>query len=344
MNIERHDFGKVNHLALRYLIIFFLLVSSGTSVHAAYCSLRDPVAAIRTLYPEADRHYSIVRTITHEMRDQLGERLPFTLHFNELGRHTLYVAQHEAPLGFVHARSELSDWGIVEIAWALTTNLEVDSFYFQRCRSPACNDALQRKLSSELQGKSLDEVLALITPEGDSLTPVMTARYQRDHRLVLAIIRSAIKTLAVTESAWNADIKELRRRELAMQGLGGNALPELRPISDSELEAIHVPDADIPEYDFIMPSSVQVFGVILDGEEVARLVEARWQLGERSGDFSWLFSKTGEVLTLETYDPMPDTHTASAFEQLLGRDLGVLENCASAAEITGGILYLNAYR
>lgn len=333
------------YCSTRCLATLIILLALGPSTHAAYCSLRDPLAAIHTLYPDADQHRSIVRTISSDTRNQIAERLPFTLHFNELGRHTLYVAQQQnLPIGLVHARSELSDWGLIEIAWAITTHLKIDNFYFQRCRHSACNNDLQLKLLNELKGKSLDDMLLLITPNGDALTSEMALKYQQHQSLVLSIIRSALKTIAATEYAWHEDIMQLRRTSVAVQWLGNKQLSVLLPVESNELENIQISIDTAPAYIFVEQSSIQAFRVMVDGAETARLVDATWQLGEYSGDFSWLFSHTGKVLAIKNHNPMPDQDTAMAFNRLLGQEMVLTENCAGAAEMAGSTLYLNAYK
>ena len=107
----------------------------------AYCSLRDPVSAIQYLYPAATNHQSIVKVVGKEARASLSDVLPFTLHFNELGKHTLYVALNDRkPSGLIHARTELTDRGLIEIAWALDLDLSIKNFYIQRCRLAECKD------------------------------------------------------------------------------------------------------------------------------------------------------------------------------------------------------------
>ena len=325
--------------------VFIALMAVWPSAQAAYCSLRDPIMAIRTLYPEADQHRSIVKTIGRDTRDHISKRLPFTLHFNELGRHTLYVAQQQdLPLGFVHARSEASEWGLIEIAWAISPHLKIEGFYFQRCRSPACNDDLRKQVSGEIVGKSLDEILSLITPDGNDLIPAIASKYQKNNALVLSIIRSALKTIAATEYGWHEDVTQLRRRSMAMRWLDNKKVPELLPVIKSdELEIVQMPASVAPAYAFVEQSSIQAFRVMVDGVEVARLVDATWRLGEQSGDFSWLFSKTGEILGIESYHPMPDRDAELAFNQMVGQDVVAAEQCSDATEITGNTLFLNAY-
>lgn len=345
MKLRQSYLKSSRYFCSRYAALFVVLMAVWPSVDAAYCSLRDPVNAIRTLYPEADKNRSIVRTIGRDTRKRIRERLPFTLHFNELGRHTLYVAQRQdLPLGFVHARSELSEWGLVEIAWAINANLEIAGFYFQRCRSADCNEALREKLSLDLLGKSTREILMMLTPNGEALVPAMVAQYPKNNGLVLSIIRSALKTIVATEYGWADDITELRRNMMVMQWLKSNDLPELVSVTNSELEAIKIPADIAPEYAFIERSSIRAFRVMVDGNEVARLVDAQWRVDGQSGKFGWLFSPQGEVLAIKTYDPMPDKYTAVAFNKLLGQDMELVASCASMAEMAGSALYLNAYK
>ena len=74
----------------------------------AFCALRDPDREIRLLSPEYERHISLVRTITRASRAKLLDEVPFPIHFDELGQHTLYVvlSNKREVLGYVHVRSE----------------------------------------------------------------------------------------------------------------------------------------------------------------------------------------------------------------------------------------------
>ena len=66
-------------------------------------------------------------------------KIPFPLMQGELGQHTLYVPVEDgSPLGYIQIRSELTEWGLAEIVWALNIRREVVDFRFQRCRGRAC--------------------------------------------------------------------------------------------------------------------------------------------------------------------------------------------------------------
>lgn len=329
---------------MRFLLA--LLISLGSSaINAAFCSLRDPVFAIKTLFPESNQHRSIVQTVTRDMRDEIGERLPFTLHFNELGRHTLFVAQlGDRPLGFVHARTEPSDWGLIEIAWAIQPDLTVKDFQFQRCRDPACNETLRHSLLGDLTDKNLDEIREYLSGDGKALASVMADRYQANSNLVLAIIRSSLKTIATTEMAWSEDVKHIRRVATAIEILDLRSVPTLVPVTQEDRESLTLPNNLEPDYSFVDSSSISAYRIVEKGKEIARLVEATWNHDHQQGEFMWLFSETGQVLGIERFTLSHDIPTTEAFSQLIGKNVASSLECTNGVELAGNTLYLNAYK
>ncbi len=193
-----------------------LFVSSNPS-WAAFCSLRDPILAIQHLYPNYNRYRSIVRPIDREVRNRVSQRLPFTLHYNEIGKHTLYlISENDSALGFVQARSELSDWGLIEIAWAITPELTIKGLDFQRCRSPQCNDDVKSQIQSAIGGMSFQDLVQLINADGSDLTDNAKSLFPQNRRLHLTIVRSALKTLAVTELAWGDIVSTIQFKPSAL--------------------------------------------------------------------------------------------------------------------------------
>lgn len=186
-----------------FTLSIFLFMSVADPVSAAFCSLRDPVLAIQSLYPNVTQHRSIVRPIDQEIRSQVAKRLPFTIHHNEIGKHTLYqVMEGDMLVGFVQARSELSEWGMVEIAWAISPDMKIVGLTFQRCRSSDCNETLKNKVQTTFQGRSFQELLGLMSADGESLSAEANAIFASDSAMALLMLSSALKTLAITELAW----------------------------------------------------------------------------------------------------------------------------------------------
>ena len=184
----------------------------GMSVGSApFCALRDPSHQIYSMYSEATNYRSVVKEVNAQTRNLLSADLPFSLHDNELGEHTLYVPMAgKTPLGIVHVRSEISEWGLVEIAWALTPNLKITDFRLQRCRGASCNAVLEKGLLQQLKGKGQDELAELLAGDLYRISEDLPSLNEAEHRLVNTIVQSAIKTIAVTGYEWPETVSELQ--------------------------------------------------------------------------------------------------------------------------------------
>jgi hypothetical protein len=187
-----------------------LLTAVASPVGAqAFCALRDPAEQIYAVYPAATSYRSVVRTVDTQTRNAVSSMLPFTVHSRELGQHTLYVAQGgRQSLGLVHVRSESSDWGIIEIAWAIDLDLHLRDFRFQRCRGSGCASVDTEQMRSLLRGKDLAALRAMLTADGEALRTPAGVETEPGRRLATTVVRSALKTLAVTQLVWSADLTQ----------------------------------------------------------------------------------------------------------------------------------------
>lgn len=329
--------------AKQCFVVALLLTFCVPAVQAAYCSLRDPVAAIRQLYPDSNQYRSLVQVVSADARDEISERLPFTLHFNEIGQHTLFLAlDNKRAVGFVHARSELSEWGIIELAWAINLDLSIEGVSFQRCRSPRCTEQFAATLSSDLQGKSFAEIRGLLNDNGNQLEPALVRRYQHDAPLALSVVRSALKTLAVTEISWAEDVASIRRDAMARANLAAETGLEIRKLAGFLPAAAAGPKTATRS--MINPESVQVHLVLKNSREVGRLVEAHWRQGGIGGDVLWLFSPQGTVIDIQSARKWQNTEVAAAFRGVIGQQFSEDRHCSSATEIVGKELFSAGFR
>jgi hypothetical protein len=171
----------------------------------AFCALRDPVIQIYELFPEADAYRTLVRTIGEDTRHRVVDALPFGLHFNELGFHTVYqVIVDSRPIGLVHARSEVGAWGLIEVVWAFDADLRIRGFRFQRLRGTVSREELERELAPVLRGldqRALEglaarrEDLRVSTPEATEILDLL--------------VRSALKAIAVTRAGWGPEVSAM---------------------------------------------------------------------------------------------------------------------------------------
>ncbi|MBB1273077.1 hypothetical protein [Psychromonas sp. SR45-3] len=186
------------------------LVLMNSSAYAAFCSLRDPVSAMQILYKDGYQYRSIVTTVTEQDRLAVKEKLPFTIHQSEVSKHTLYVLYKEGQhAGFLQARSEWAKWGLVEIAWGINLDRSLKGFYFQRCRSSECNDIVVASINKQLQNKSFNELKSLLSADGETLSEIGKKTFKKSPTLALLVLRSGLKTLAITDISWARDIKKI---------------------------------------------------------------------------------------------------------------------------------------
>jgi len=199
------------------LVIILSLLSSFEVTSKAFCALRDPVAQIYHLYPQADNYRSIVRTIDEQTRHRVLDQLPnHQLHTDELGRHTLYVALKQGkPLGIVHVRSEQSRWGLIEIAWALDLDLNVLDFNFQRSRALGNDIVLNKPFKSLLIGKDFKHLNQYLNPQGEIINQTFNDVAQNAKELSKVVLINGLKTLLVTKIAWAGQIKTLKAQRNA---------------------------------------------------------------------------------------------------------------------------------
>lgn len=201
--------NKISVLVL--LIVMGILTTS--HAQAAFCSLRDPVSAIQMLYDDGYQYRSLVTTVTEEDRLSVKAKLPFTLHQSEVGKHTLYVLyKDEKHDGFLQARSEWAKWGLVEIAWAINADRSLKGFYFQRCRSPQCNDNVVQSINEQIRNKTFEQLKRLLSDDGEKLSSEGSKAFSIAPSIALLTLRSALKTLAITDISWERDLLKISNK------------------------------------------------------------------------------------------------------------------------------------
>ncbi len=303
----------------------------------AYCALRDPVHQVYELFPKATSYRSIIRSVDDTHRAATAQRLPFTLHFNELGRHTLYVALQEGrPLGLVHVRSEAGRWGLVEIAWGLTLDLQVTGYRFQRCRDAGRDQVESRTITQAIVGRRFEDLRELLDAPGQDLAPQAQALAlgpaAEGRRLLVTTLRSALKTIAVTDLVWAADLRQLR---MIQQGL--SAFPNA-----ASVELVHAPYGHNPHTAALKMTATPSSGIDragvtallirnAAGDLLGLRFETPWSAGGQHARIWWTVASSSRALIAVHADASVQT----AFEALRGRRQEDFGHCATAAELAG---------
>ena len=210
-------------------IALLVVMLTTTSYGQAFCALRDPVRSIKEICPDKPEWKSVVAHVDADVRADVARRLPFTLHVRELGEHTLYiVSESTGRRRLVHARSEASPSGMVEIVWALDGALRVADFRFQRCRSPQAKFFEGSALAARLRRSiSSLELRALMTEDGSALTPAAAVQCVGSEELGALVVRSAQKTIVTTELAWGSSLATFMMEECAQDHTPGARLVAL---------------------------------------------------------------------------------------------------------------------
>ncbi|MGB0714406.1 MAG: hypothetical protein ACPGXK_00915 [Phycisphaerae bacterium] len=299
----------------------------------AYCALRDPTKQIYELYPEANAFRSIVRTVGESARQAVSEELSFRLHFNELGRHTLYVATRDHfPLGLVHVRSEKSKWGLVEVCWALDHQLCVVDFEFQRCRSGDCKKLTRSGFRKQLRGLSKRALRNFLADNGKSLRGNASLDIpEGTEELAAIVLRSALKTIVVTENVWmkqGGDLCLITGAPVAFsQGTEATVIDNpYSPKANKELESLLGTQKTIIDRDTLFATRV----LSASGTMLGYTVSATCHWPEGQMRVWWAISEQIKVLRVEGIGDWPDEDTRKAFMGMVGQGLDHTETCSTA--------------
>ena len=304
----------------RILLIGILLMMCSEIVNAqAFCALRDPVRRVYQMFPESTAYRTITSTVGPEHRASLLRELPFAHHFNEFGRHSLYVAlQDGKPIGLIHVRSEKGRWGLVEICWALDFDLNILGFEFQRCRDPQCAKITDGPVEDFIVGSNF-ETLAKSVKEGDFLESIPESQ----RTLAMTMLQSALKTISLTDTVWREELISLRAPFHAESAFE----------SGIQLEPILAAPKRVDDVGF----DLIVWGewAIQDAQDqpLGKLIMSSLLLPGFSDDLWWVVDEKGSLISIECQSGWPDEATASAFQQLIGRSILDIKDCATASEL-----------
>ncbi len=293
------------------LVVVSAAVMPATTASAqAYCALRDPVRTLYEAYPQADAHRSIIRTVSLQDRADIAQRLPFTIHFDEIGRHTLYVTlQDGEPVGLLHVRSERGRYGLSEIAWSLDFEGRVTGVAIQRSRDASLREAAKGRLAGELSGMGVPQLLRVL--KRSSLT---------DAERVL--VRSGAKTSAVTSIVWEQDLLDIRAAARAAPDALGDRLEidEEGPVPAAGLQ----------------PSSIAAWNVTgVGGDARGAIARGRWVIDGHRAEVWWRVNQSGRITAVEVEQGVDPTVSA-AFAQVVGMDASAVSTCGTAASVATG--------
>ena len=200
--------SKIKQLLLLTSLCAIVISSVATQAHAqAFCQLRHPHRAQQILFPSSNGQQAFASKVSAEHRKKVMDELNFSIHHNELGLHTLYAIFNESDsirkhLGFIHVRSEKGEWGLIEVVWALYPDLSIKGFTFQRCRELSRDEIEADAFKTFIHHKNSNDLKSYLSQRGDYLAKALPHLSIEAQPLGLRILRSALKTIAVTRIVW----------------------------------------------------------------------------------------------------------------------------------------------
>lgn len=301
--------------AMSLVLLCVLVAMSATASGQAYCALRDPVSSIYTAYPEADSYRSIIRTIGADDRRAIATQLPFTIHFDELGRHTLYVAvQDGQPIGLVHVRSERGRYGLTELAWSMDLDMRILDVHIQRSRDPDMWSALDESFRQQLKGVTLEDIKKLSTAGVDS-----------NHRRVIA--RSAAKTMVVTDLVWRDDLRPMRAMLMAADQLG---------VARARLRQRDMDAAVFTPASGVIPTTAQAWYIQDESDALqGTVIRTDWSIGQDRAEVWWILDRDDALKSVQVRHPQ-GIGVAEAFERLYSGNVLHDDVCDTAAGVAAG--------
>ncbi len=326
---------KIDKRAILGIIVICLSTLFSSYATAAFCSLRDPVETIKTLYPQSTSFKSVVKIIDEDVRSEVQSLLPpNTLHFSELGKHTLYIAfKKEEPLGYVHVRSEESNWGLVEIAWSINLNMEIDDFKFQRCRNRQKRVLEKDEFRQQLQGKNFEQIIALLNNDGMTLNPQKITVPPKAKALAEVVLRCGMKTLLVTQLAWSKEINKYRL--YASAKIHFKQMSEIVVMEHAVKKSLSHLKTIFGEVNTgIDRSSVKVAKVFDTKQSLLGLIYIGDLTIDRSAStVEWAISPVGKVIGVNNLMGWKHPSTQRAFENTVGNRYSKVNHCNNRAEL-----------
>ncbi len=327
------------------LVVLVVLFHRGApDAHGqAYCALRDPTRYIRESYPEATSHRSIVRTVDESVRQRVADELPFTIHFNELGKHTLYLpVSGGRPLGLVHARSEAGRWGLVEIVWSLDPSLRVQGYSFQRCRARSRTAVETDAFKEQLVGMGSRQLRELLSGDGSTLAPGAMSIPPGAEDMAATLVRSALKTISVTRLVWARDLQIIRPLYHSYREFPATARVEqiTTPYSSTVQSEIarSFPPANETTIDRQEVTMLRIYDA--SGATLGHLIRTPWRSLDREAKVWWSVSRDLVIKAVFPDEQWPDEEVEESFEKLEGLAMSNVQACSSATEVVGGEVLL----
>jgi len=262
-------------------------------------------------FPEADATRRIERAVERPAREAIERTLPFRVHFDELGLHTLFVAfRGRRPVGLFYVRTEEAEWGFMEIGWALDLDLHVLGFQFRRGRNRHMQELEKSAFRKDLIGRDYGGVRDLLVPPTGEPAPLAGVPAGADE-LARTCLRSAMKALLVTELVWSDEVAKLADR-----AMGFDAFPAAESL---KREVVRCEQRDTAVHPLLAARVMFAYGT--GHSQLGCVVRTDVQLGERKAAVRWVVDSQLRVMRVAPMQSWAEDALRAACTDLVGRQL-----------------------
>ncbi len=318
------------NLMLRVVLVVSGMMICRDALAQANCALRNPDRQIYEIFPHASSYRTIVARVDDEKKKAIEARVGSPLARTDLGQHTVYlVLRASAPIGFVHARTEVGTRGSIELVWALDLDLSIKAFRVQQSRERNTKAIESDDFGSKLVGRNLAAIKALLSDGNHDVNLAALNLPSNAASIARVVVLCALKTRVITETAFADSV-------LAARQLGNvyRAFPDTTsvhrletPLSNAAMTAAGqaLGSAAFP-FD---RSSFAVFrSIVEDGSSNGILVYATLTDDESQTKTWWTVSAGGAVMEVRVLsDAGPEAH--AAFSAVAGRNLQQLQSATT---------------
>lgn len=178
---------------------------------AQNCSLRNPDRQIYKMYPNATSYKTITKPITKEIRIEIETMLGSPLRLREIGKHSACVVLNgKAPIGFVHARTEIGQRGALELVWAYDLDLTLVDFEVQRCRERNGDLIKSNAFRSKLVGSDLSTLRSYLIKKNLDVNVQALDLPNKAKSIAHTTVLCGVTTRIVTELVFGDEIFNAR--------------------------------------------------------------------------------------------------------------------------------------
>lgn len=202
---------KTKHRIKLVLVLAMIVYIGQSSAYSqAFCALRDPNRSIGRLFPSFTKFRSITATVSRDDVQELESLTGLKCDPREFGRHQLYaVFDEEKIIGFAQSRSELVDWGMVEIIVSTDPQGAFRGFCFQRCRSSQRKKVESETVQKLLQHRKKEDFIALLKESNLSEFQNEAGLGSESAELLHGVLLGIAKMQALMLTIWKEDIDAL---------------------------------------------------------------------------------------------------------------------------------------